>query len=124
MPRVELRSTSGQHPPIALGQVDLGLDDGDADPIQLEIINRDTLDLSEVRVAIEGTGAPGVQLARDLDGFPGSWTDGEIVARAGVLPPNRSCQFWARAVRSEDIAVGNQRFDFVVKTVAILPEGS
>lgn len=123
MPRIELRSASGQKPPINLGQVDLGMADGNADAVQIVITNRDTLDLSEVRVSVEGTGARAVQLARDADGIPGEWVSGEIIARVGILPPNRSCEFWAKAVKSEDIAVGNQRFEFVVNTVVVMPEG-
>src|SRR3954470_20160984 len=118
-PRIDLRTSTGQLPPIDLGQVDLGLFDGDGQERQLVITNRDTLNLSEIRVGVEGPGARAVQLARDLDGDPGTWTGGEIIALSGVLPPNNACQFWARAVRSDDIAVGSQDFEFVVKLVAV-----
>src|SRR3954470_7219127 len=118
-PRIDLRTSTGQLPPIDLGQVDLGLSDGDGQERQLTVINRDTLDLSEIRVGVEGPGARAVQLARDLDGNPGTWTNGEIIALSGVLPPNNACRFWARAVRDDDIAVGWQEFAFVVKAVAI-----
>lgn len=119
MPNLELATASGQKPTIDLGQVDLGVSDGDAEPVLMTVTNRDTLDLSEVRVSTTGPGANAVQLARDLDNAPGEWTGTEIIALAGVLPPNNSCQFWARAVRSDDVAVGSQEFEFVVKTTAV-----
>ncbi len=122
MPKIELRTVSGSVPPIDLGQVDLGLNDGDGPETQMVLTNRYALDLSEVRVATEGPGANAVQLARDLDGNAGNWTDGEIIALVGLLAPNNSCHFWARAVKSSDIAEGNQSFEFVVKAVAIREE--
>lgn len=118
MPNLDLRTVTGELPPIMLGQVDIGLADEDTEPLLMVLTNRDTLDLSEIRVSTAGPGASAVQLARDLEG-PGEWTDGEIIALAGVLPPNRSCQFWARAVASDDVAVGDQSFEFVVKSVAV-----
>src|SRR3954464_7114352 len=108
MTTLELRSVTGQLPPIDLGQVDLGMDDGDGPQTQILIFNREALNLSELRVRVEGPGARAVQLARDLDGNPGTWGGGEIIALSGVLPPNNACPFWARAVRDDDIAVGWQ----------------
>lgn len=122
MSSLELRTATGQLPPIDLGQVDLGVADGDSELTQLMIFNREPIDLSEVRVHVDGPGASAVQIARDLDGHPGTWTGGEIIALAGVLTPNNACTFWARAIPSDDIAVGFQEFEFVVNTVLVRSE--
>lgn len=122
MPLIELRSESGMLPPIDLGQVDIGLTNGDTPALPIVVINRDKFDLSEIRVSTDGPGASAVQLARDLDQKPGVWTDGEIIALAGVLPPNRSCRFWARVIAEESLELGEQDFEFVINAIAIKEE--
>ncbi len=116
---LELKTAAGNEPPIELGQVDLGLSDGDTEPLLLLLTNRNGYDLSEVRVGVEGRGAGAVQLAREEEGVPGSWS-GEIIARAGLLPPNNTCRFFVRAVPDDSLKLGQQRFEFVVKSVAVV----
>lgn len=123
MPKLDLRTVSGQEPPIELGQVDIGLSDGDTEPVAIVLTNRDTFTLSEVRVSVEGEGAPAIRLAYPNDeGNPGVWHEGEIMVRAGLLPPNNSVQFWVQAVPVGDQELGSQRFEFVVKSVALVLE--
>lgn len=116
MPKLDLYAVdSGPKLPIELGEVDIGLSNGDGEPVLLRLVNNDDLILTEIRVAVIGDGAAAVQLAQDHDGRPGGWSDDEIVARAGVLSPRHSCQFWSRAIVIDDLEVGQQDFEYLVK---------
>lgn len=121
MSMIELRSVGGGAPPIVLGEVDLGLTDGASDPMMLMLFNRDMRPRAEIRVSTRGNASSSVELARDLNGEPGNW-EGDIIARAGVLQPNASCSFWVRAVPNETLKVGDQGFEFVVKSIAMIEE--
>jgi hypothetical protein len=81
MPKIELRvsgSVLGQS-----RQVDLGLTDGDGPETQMVLTNRYALIYPRCE-ATKGPGAMQYSL-RDLDGNAGNWTDGEIIALAGLL---------------------------------------
>lgn len=118
---LDLRTASGSKPPIHLGEVDVGLSDGDTNPLLLVLTNRDNFSLSEIRVRTEGPAAHAVQLARDEDGKPGVW-EPVIFARVGVLSSNNSCEFWVRARPSSGLKLGQQEFTFVVNSVAVIVE--
>jgi hypothetical protein len=122
MPKLELRNGSGNLPPVDLGQVDIGLTEDSTDPVLMVVTNRDKFDLSEVRVRVDGPGAGAVQLARDVELRPQAWTNGEIIALTGMLTPNQSCQFWARAIADNSLELGEQEFEFVINAVAMKEE--
>lgn len=119
MSKIDLRTATGQEPPIELGQVDIGLADGDTDPVSIVLTNRNNYNLTEVNVSVEGEGARAIQLAYENDeGQPGVWKNGSIMVRQGVLSSNDSVRFWVRAVPVDELELGSKRFEFVVKSIA------
>ncbi len=93
---------------------------GNGEETRVVVRNDGTTVLREIEVAVEGGSKQHVQLAVDLDGDPGMWTNvgGSILACKDAVEPGKAIAFWARTFYSPDDAEGRLTGEFIIHAIS------
>lgn len=94
---------------------------GSGEDTRVVVRNVGDTTLREVAVHVEGPGTDHVQLAVDVDGEPGAWTDvgGSINVTSHVVNPDDAVAFWARASYRPEDSEGRLEGAFVIQAISV-----
>ncbi len=94
---------------------------GSGEDTRVVVRNVGDTTLREISVHVEGPGKDHVQLAVDINGEPGAWTDvgGSINAASHVVNPDDAVAFWARASYRPEDSEGRLKGEFVIQAISV-----